>query len=227
MNKLFSIENYNKIIKVKNALGINQDVETSLLSMFDDAREHNQKEVFLLEYLMDRMKNMPLKIKKRFDYMIENEKNENFGSIYLNTELLFRTNNTFKKYSDEIYSELELDVQSSVHYLNLMIYETAYNEIDEYSIFSADFPVMNFYLLQKRLNKFKTFKTGRLSFAEDLIINKFTEGWFGSEIIASCPNRTGRIAENIIKRKLPAKFHSKTIIQALAVYFYKKRNVRC
>jgi len=225
MNKLFPIENYKKILKIKNALGINQDTEASLLSMFDAAREHNKKEVFLLEYLINCMKNMPCEIKKRYDYMIENERNENFAGIYLNTELLFRTNKIFKTYSDEIYCDLELDIKSSVHYLNSLIYETAYNEIEEYSVFSADFPVMNFYLLQKRLNKFKTFKIGKLSFAEDLIINKLIEGWFESEIIALCPNKTGKIAENILKYKLPAKFHSETIIQALAVYLYKKRTV--
>lgn len=224
MFTVYTIENYNRILKIKNALGINQDTEASLLSMLDAAREHNKKEVFLLEYLIDRMKKMPREIKKRFDYMIENEKNKNFDDIYFHTELLFRTNDIFKSYSDEIHSELELDIKSSIHYLNSLIYEAAYDEIEEYSIFSADFPVMNFYLLQKWLNKFKTFKTGRLSFAEYFVISRLIEGWFESEIIASCPDKTGIIAENLMKYKIPAKFHSETIIQALAVYLYKKRD---
>lgn len=215
INQIYTQKKYKEILNIKKALGISKDNEVSKSIILDIVKKHNIHEIFLLEYIIEQIKNMPDEIENEYQNLIIYEKSSNFREVYLKIEDLFKTNLIFKEYYSQISDELNFKIPKSIYFLNSMIYEISYNEIIDDSIFSKKNPIMNFYLLIKWLKKNSDIDNLCLTKSEKKIIQLFREGYIENEIISMITD-----CSNILL-KLPQKFCVNSIIQALAIYLYR------
>ncbi len=223
LNTLYAEKKYKELTALKKALGINKNKEVSQSMILDITKEHNKKEVFLLEYIMEKLKIMPKEIKKQFKLIYENENNEKFNEIYVITEKMFLTDNIFRNFYKEIYAELSLKTSYNRYFFNSLIYEISYKEMRGKSIFSEKNVIMNMYLLQKWIQKYEVMPVIRLSQIEKSIIKLLIQGYIDNEIISFNMINDYSKEEIIdtLEHVLPEKYKMDNITQVLAVYFYK------
>lgn len=215
---------YNELQTLKKALGIKKNQEVSKSLLLEKASNHNKKEIFSLEYVIEEIKNMPIEVKKHHKYLRENINNENFYELFKETEVLYKTNKIFNNYYKQISKELGfLEISKIKYYLNMLIFEIANEEINDYSIFSIENPVVNLFYLEKWLRKHSVSPVIKLTHREKIILEFYTQGYIDEEF------KFNKLASNIgyddfqytTEYILPKKFNAQNITQVLALYFYK------
>ncbi len=223
IDTLYAERKYRELTILKKALGINKTKEVSISIILDIAKEHNKKEVFLLKYIIEMIKNIPSEIKKQFQLMADNENNEVFADIYTQTEKKFAADFIFKNYYKKTFNELSLKEANNRYFFNSLIYEMVYKEISDKSVFSEKNTIINLYLLQKWLRKHTIIPLIRLSAKEKTVIKFLTEGYTDDEIISLSlmPQYESNEIYGLIEHQLPEKFKAENITQVLAIYFYK------
>lgn len=212
---------YKELLRLKKALGIDKDKEVSKSVLLDISKIHNKKEVFLLEFIIEQIKSMPKEIKKQYKILREKSNEDNFPQLLKQTEILYKTNAVFKEFYKKIADEIGFcKIKNSKSFLNMLIYEIAYEELDEKTSFSENNPVVNLYLLEKWLKKHAVIPIKRLDKREKAIVRLLTQGYYVEEIISLDQFNIFDIP-NIIGNILPEKFQTDSIIKMLALYFYK------
>ena len=223
-DKIYIEKQYKKLLELKKAFGINDSEEVSKTILLSIAKEHNLKEISLLNYIVSQMRILPIEVKDRYNYLVENENQENFIDIYNATELLFKKDIIFQNFYEKFECEFEFkDFPMSVYYFNMMIFAVCYHEIEDISLFSSDNPIINLYLLEKWLKKIPAIRKIKLTNIEKVIINLLLKENYSPNDIVHYKMIEGindEVIIDIIENILPAKFNVDDIIQALAIYIY-------
>ncbi len=214
---------YELLIILKKALNIAHATEINIFALLEYTKKQNENEILLIKFLVNCIKDCPQIIKEQNQKIINAyKKPQLFKSVIDETDLLYKNNKTFKNFSNNIESELELDNPAQKFFVNSIIFELCNETI------SANIPLytdirLNLHLLQYWLKKNKKDKIINFKPIELIVINFFENGYTPQDIINYYPTKlTADMKQNFLKAiytTLPKKLRVETICQAMALIF--------
>lgn len=117
------IPQYEKLLMLKKALTLDESEEVNEKILLERAREHNEREIYLVGYLVDVVIKAPKEVKQQFELLINSSDNPNeYAKIYRETENMFKTNPKFRRFSAKIFSHLDLFAPFNCMIANLTLY---------------------------------------------------------------------------------------------------------
>lgn len=220
---------YFKLQKLKKALGVDEKEEFNNNMLLDFAIKHNASEIYLLEYLINKIIKAPPEILAQ-NFLLNGyyKRPEDYKKIFDETKRLYSNDPVFKKYAVSVNKGLDLYFGKNRQYVNCLIYEIAHTYITDVVELQPKNIFLNFHLIQSWLISKKNFDFRQLKPIEEQIIIYIANGFSIKDIInEKMPdgNKSDEYIKTVIEEILPLKFGVKTIHQVMALVYMKNSHI--
>lgn len=215
---------YEKLLMLKKALTLDESEEVSEKILLERAREHNEREIYLVGYLVDMVMKAPKDLQEQFNLLISCYDNpKEYAKIYRQTEKMFRTNPKFRRYEAQICAHLDLFTPFNCMIANLTIYGLCPELISTIVQLQQRNIAMNLHILQKWLSEQRKVTLSQMSIIEQKVVLYLANGYTPEDIL----NEDDGIIEgeeverlkSILYEMLPARCNVQSVCQVMAVMY--------
>lgn len=215
---------YEKLLMLKKALTLDENEEINERILLERAREHNEKEIYLIGYLVDAVMKAPKELKQQFDLLINSYNSpKEYAKIYKQTEKMFTTNPKFKRFSAKIFSHLDLFAPFNCMIVNLTIYGLCSELISTTVQLDSQNIIMNLHILQKWLSEQRKISLSQMSVIEQKVVLYLANGYTPKNFLYEYDNvingeDVSRL-KSVLYEILPARCNVQSVCQVMAVMY--------
>ena len=209
---------YKKLNMLKDALGINEEINEDLL--FNFVSEHNYDEFYLLEYIINKTIYAPNLIKAQNFLLISLYDNpEEYKKQYEFIKETYKNEYIFKKFANSIREDLYLEDEYNRQLFNYQIYEICCKYITNERILESTDVYLNLHFIQKWISEQSKLEIEPFTDVEKEIIHHLSNGYCAYELADVIQGEKDKnFLNTIIYEILPAKCGVETINQVMALY---------
>lgn len=215
---------YEKLLMLKKALTLDESEEVSEKILLERAREHNEREIYLIGYLVDMVTKAPKELQEQFDLLISCYDNpKEYAKIYRQTENMFRTNPKFRRYEAQICAHLDLFAPFNCTIANLTIYGICPEHISTTVQLQPRNIVMNLHILQKWLSEQRKVTLSQMSIIEQKVVLYLANGYTPKDILDEddgiIEGEEVEKLKSVLYEMLPARCNVQSVCQVMAVMY--------
>lgn len=222
VNDKYILPKYQKLIMLKKAVTMSEDDEVNEQILLDRAIEHNEREIYLIGYLVETVMKAPKELQKQFDALISCYDNPSeYTKVYKQTQKMFRTNPKFRRFEAKICANLDLFAPFNCKVTNLTIFGLCHELISTTVQLEPRNIVMNLHILQKWLSMQKKINLAELNINEKKVVLYLANGYIPKEIIENGVIKCESVERlrMFIYKVLPTHFGVKYLCQVMAIIY--------
>jgi len=218
------IPQYEKLLMLKKALTLDESEEVNEKILLERAREHNEREIYLVGYLVDVVMKAPKELQQQFDLLISCYDNpKEYAKVYRQTEKMFKTNPKFRRYEGKICAHLDLFAPFNCTIVNLTLYGLCPELISTTVQLAPRNVVMNLHILQKWLSEQRKISLSQLTIIEQKVVLYLANGYIPENILDEDDGIIDGVEvkrlKSVLYEMLPARCNVQSVCQVMAVMY--------